>query len=113
MGVRGLHTFIAKNERIFIERSLLRDTKLVIDGNALQRVVFEKSERHKQYADYGGNYVEFAKSVRQFMDALKRCKIEPIIVLSGGKNPKIRVRDGKYLNCALIAFIVLLIVGVI
>ena len=91
MGIQGLHTFIEANT-FLSKRHQLKNTSLVIDGQSLQRFIFETCQQQTKFAAYAGNYVSYAESVRKFFNVLKKCNIKPYVVMSGGKDPRISVQ---------------------
>ncbi|KAI1283172.1 Protein asteroid -like protein 1 [Halotydeus destructor] len=93
MGIRNLAGFIAENKWI-MDRHDLKNTKLIVDGQAVQRFLLDNCNRVKRSAEYGCNYVDFANAVRKFFNDLKKVNIEPYVILAGGKNPKL-AKQGK------------------
>ena len=88
MGVRNIYGFVEDNEKLLTKQVELSNTHLVIDGRALQRILFDRSTINKSDALYGGNYVAYAKTLEEFFGRLSDCKIKPYVILSGAKDPR-------------------------
>ncbi|XP_065162882.1 protein asteroid [Atheta coriaria] len=97
MGVRGLTTFIAKNSDKYMEYFELHNTYLIIDGNNLAAQLYRW---HAKCVDcYGGDYDQYANTVRTFFQNFQRCNVTPLVIFDGCyENKKLktiydRVRD--------------------
>ena len=77
MGVRGLATYIDKNQDVLRECQL-RDSPLVIDGNNLYYALYHGL---KTGHASNGDYDAFAKLIRKFFYHLRECDIIPYVVL--------------------------------
>lgn len=84
MGVHGLTTFVEGN-RHFLQDVKFRDSRLVIDGCSLY---FRLYFNHGLDQQHGGDYDAFSFLLIQFLSALETCKIQPYVVLDGGKCAK-------------------------
>lgn len=82
MGVQGLTTFV-EGHRHFLQDVRFRDSRLVIDGCSLY---FRLYFNHVLDQRHGGDYDTFACMLHQFLSALAACRIEPFVVLDGGKD---------------------------
>ncbi|GLG95731.1 Protein asteroid [Gryllus bimaculatus] len=82
MGIRGLATFIAHNSSKYLEDHELKDCYLVIDGNSFACQLYSSSSTFN--SAFGGDYNRFAASVIEFFDALKKCKVIPLVIFDGG-----------------------------
>src|SRR5687768_8194531 len=89
MGVKGLSTFIAKNN--LLEPWQLSKCKILIDGNNLEHHLFSQSQNSNEF--YGGDFHNYAKEIEAFFECLHACSIEPLIILDGGMNPNGRKYD--------------------
>lgn len=93
MGVRGLATYIDKNQNVLQDFDL-RDSPLVIDGNNLYYALYHGL---KTGHASNGDYHIFAKAIRKFFQHLRECDIVPYVVLDGAYEPDDRkmktVRD--------------------
>lgn len=77
MGIRGLKSFLEKND--FLQPYRLKDTRIVIDGNNIcHQLLYSGTARH-----YGGNYSEVRQKVKSFFEALLSCNIKPYVVFDG------------------------------
>ena len=79
MGVNGLTTFLNKS---YIEEILedlkLQNCTLLIDGYSL---LYKLHYLNNVQSFYGGNYDELSIKLNEFFLILKKCKIEPIVLL--------------------------------
>ncbi|KXJ83147.1 hypothetical protein RP20_CCG008816 [Aedes albopictus] len=82
MGVRGLTTYIASNAERFLEPHELHDTDLVIDGDNLCFQLFVRSE--ERMGAFGGNYDHYFRAVVDFFEMLRKCNVQPWVLLDGG-----------------------------
>lgn len=82
MGVQGLTTYVESN-RNFLQDVRFRDSRLVIDGCSLYFRLYFNYGFDQQH---GGDYDAFACFLNEFLSALEICKIEPYVVLDGGKD---------------------------
>ncbi|XP_061172201.1 protein asteroid homolog 1-like [Saccostrea echinata] len=82
MGIRGLNSFIQKNECLFLKSYELKHTELVIDGPNILHKLFETNTDMKNL--YGGDYNKFAVVIREFFRSLESCGVCPIVVMDGG-----------------------------
>src|SRR6218665_3292150 len=81
MGVTGLLTFIFDNRKKLLKTIELRDTKLIIDGHGICRILSKYLNPKSDY--FGGNYDEFAKLCEDFFTDLSDCNIEPYVFFDG------------------------------
>ncbi|XP_044185119.1 protein asteroid homolog 1-like [Acropora millepora] len=83
MGIRGLTHFVHSTKNLWTTIDL-QDTKLVIDGLALNCCLFENSG-----LDYrcGGQYDEFYQAVVAFFVALKSSHVHCFVVFDGAIDP--------------------------
>ena len=83
MGIRGLTHFVHSTKNLWTTIDL-QDTKLVIDGLALNCCLFENSG-----LDYrcGGQYDEFYHAVVAFFVALKSSHVHCFVVFDGAIDP--------------------------
>ena len=88
MGVRGLATYIDKNQNVLRDCEL-RDGPLVIDGNNLYYAIYHGL---KTGHASNGDYHLFAKEIRRFFHHLRECDIVPYVVL------------GEWFFCSLLCF---------
>lgn len=80
MGVRGLTQFV--ESKGLLVSHILRNTKLVIDGNNLCYYLYRKCK----VADiFGGDYDEFAEKCKEFFNSLNVCGIEAYVVFDGAE----------------------------
>ena len=79
MGVRGLATYIDKNQDVLRDFDL-RDCPLVIDGNNLYYALYHGL---KTGHASNGDYDAFAKVIRSFFGHLKESGVIPYVVLGG------------------------------
>lgn len=81
MGVKRLSTFIKLNKNLFLTNFELKDTDVIVDGPNLVYTLY-------QYYDipfeYGGDYDEFARRCKQFINILREANVVPFIVFDGG-----------------------------
>ncbi|EAT41100.1 AAEL007237-PA [Aedes aegypti] len=82
MGVRGLTTYIASNAERFLDPYELHDTDLVIDGDNLCFQLFVRSE--ERMGAFGGNYDHYFRAVVEFFELLRKCNVQPWVLLDGG-----------------------------
>lgn len=86
MGVKGL-TSIVKDDPRSTKYFRLHDTKLVIDGCALQYYLYAISSRGNRDAQYSGDYISYAHTITKFFNILKRCNIVAHVIVDGGIDP--------------------------
>ncbi|XP_039279004.1 protein asteroid-like [Nilaparvata lugens] len=86
MGVRGLTTFMAKNEEL-MEKYKLHDTFVIIDGNSLSCQLFTKYANSECFA-FGGDYDRFAQHVKDFFLMFSKCNVKSVVVFDGGCEEK-------------------------
>ncbi|XP_062842131.1 protein asteroid homolog 1-like [Trichomycterus rosablanca] len=81
MGVRGLKSFIEKND--LLEHRLFRDSKVIIDGANFCHALY-----HDNGLDqiHGGDYDAFMDVITQFFKNLDQCNIKPYVVFDGGND---------------------------
>ena len=77
MGVRGLATYIDRNQDVLRDFEL-RDCALVIDGNNLYYALYHGL---KTGHASNGDYDAFAKLIRRFFHHLRECNVTPYVVL--------------------------------
>lgn len=80
MGVRGLTTFIAQNNDIFLKDFFLHDSNLIIDGHNLAAQLYRT---FTFFSAFGGDYDRFANFVREFFNTLKKCHVTPYVLFDG------------------------------
>lgn len=83
MGVRGLTTYIAKNEDRYLNSFELHDCDLVIDGDSLSCQLYKSTN-----SAFGGDYDHFFRTICNFFGLLKQCNITPYVLLDGGYQPR-------------------------
>lgn len=93
MGVQGLTSYVEGN-RNFLQDVKFRDSRLIIDGCSLY---FRLYFNHCLDQQHGGDYDAFALLLSQFLSALAACKIQPYVVLDGGKNIKLKTLFPTYI----------------
>ncbi|KAI1283103.1 Protein asteroid -like protein 1 [Halotydeus destructor] len=89
MGVTGLTGFIASNSKLFTVDFELKNTRIIIDGSTLLRVLFVKSKQDQLNCQFGGNYVYYAKVVASFFKKLQWNNVRPYVVFQGSQNTNI------------------------
>ena len=77
MGVRGLATYIDKNQDVLLDFAI-RDCPLVIDGNNLYYALYHGL---KTGHASNGDYHLFARAIRKFFNHLRQCNVVPYVVL--------------------------------
>ena len=87
MGVRGLATYIDKNQHVLRDFDL-HDCPLVIDGNNLYYALYHGL---KTGHASNGDYDLFAKLIRKFFHHLRECNVVPYVVLGWSR----RGRESK------------------
>lgn len=85
MGVRGLKSFIQRNDDLLIKEYRLYNTFVVIDACNLIAELIRQSQRHERPDLFGGNMVQFGQYVNNFFDNLNKCNIRPILVFDGAQ----------------------------
>lgn len=85
MGVRGLKTFIEKNEDLFERDHRLHDTEIVVDAANLVAALYTRSQKHERRDLFGGDMVQFGNYLNNFFNNLKKCNIKPILVFDGAQ----------------------------
>ncbi|XP_066539245.1 protein asteroid homolog 1-like [Hoplias malabaricus] len=88
MGVKGLKTFLENNHDILKKRKF-RNSKLIIDGSNLYHTLYFKPRLDQKH---GGEYDAFETEIRAFFRNLRKCRIQPYVVLDGGDD----VSDKKF-----------------
>ena len=83
MGIQGLKSLIEKNRDKLLTPAKLHDTKVIIDGNNLCPALYNMYNLDQRH---GGNYDELAACTKEFFGVLKKCNIEPYVLLDGGSN---------------------------
>ncbi|XP_061574588.1 protein asteroid homolog 1-like [Cololabis saira] len=88
MGVQGLSSFLETRDgggvyRVYRD-SLLRGTRLVIDGSNLVYLLYFSSGLDQ---NRGGEYASFQELIERFISALRTCEVQPFVVLDGGSDP--------------------------
>ena len=88
MGVRGLQTFLKKNEHLLADRTDVSDCSLVIDANNLLIRLYVGSALDRDGPDYrsdiyGGDLVSYGQLIREFFKNLEKCKITAVLVFDG------------------------------
>lgn len=83
MGVRGLTTFINRNENLYLERYVIpQKSILVLDGESVAANIYVQHVRVRN-TFFGGDYEIYADAVEKFFKMLFDCKITPYVVCSG------------------------------
>lgn len=85
MGVKGLKTFVERNDGLLIKDYHLHDTCIVIDACNLISVLARESQKHERRDLFGGDMVQFGQYVAKFFDNLTKCNIKPILVFDGAQ----------------------------
>lgn len=85
MGVRGLKSFIEKNDDLLIKEYNLSDTHVVIDACNLISSLIKQSQKHERRDLFGGDMVQFGRFVAEYFENLIACKIVPILVFDGAQ----------------------------
>ncbi|XP_060802058.1 protein asteroid-like [Amyelois transitella] len=80
MGVRGLTTYVNRNQDAFLQQFFLHDSNLVIDGNGLCAQLYRSLNF---FSAFGGDYDKFASYVRKFFKSIRKCKINPYVIFDG------------------------------
>ncbi|XP_071448192.1 protein asteroid [Hetaerina americana] len=90
MGIRGLTTFIAQNHDQSFVPYRLHNCSLVIDGNSIAAQIYvrEFGKGKSRHCAFGGDYDEYARSVKRFFILLSCCEVKPIVIFDGGKEPR-------------------------
>ena len=83
MGVRGLKSFIERNDGLFVHNYRLQNTSVVIDANNLAFCLFIESQANERRDLFGGDMVQFGQYVGRFFRNLERCNLDPILVFDG------------------------------
>ena len=88
MGIHGLTTFLNKS---FLEEVLedckLKNCRILVDALSL---LYKVHQINGIQCAYGGNYDEFACKLDEFFLIFKKCKIDPIFLLDGGRDKEDR-----------------------
>ncbi|CDS42901.1 conserved hypothetical protein [Echinococcus multilocularis] len=79
MGVRGLSSYIRKNDYNFREIKL-KDSYIVFDGYNIVNNLYLDSPI---YTQYNGEYMAFDALIQNFVNNLRKCNLEPIFVFDG------------------------------
>lgn len=82
MGFRGLKSFMLKNEKKFFKDINFQDTKVIIDGNSL---MYFLAKINTNSSRFGISYNQYRLNIDIFFKNLKKCKIEPMVILDGCK----------------------------
>lgn len=113
MGVKGLKSFLENNIDLLSTSIELRNTQLVLDANNVLLELFAKANQDKNSESYksniyGANLVAYGEVVRRFFTHLRRCKIEPLLVVDGCPTPRKEItkeeaerREAEYTNAIL------------
>ncbi|XP_066497864.1 protein asteroid homolog 1-like [Hoplias malabaricus] len=88
MGVNRLKTFLENNDDVLKKRKF-SDSKLIIDGSSLYHTLYFKPRLDQKH---GGEYDAFETEIRAFFRNLRKCRIQPYVVLDGGDD----VSDKKF-----------------
>lgn len=80
MGVRGLTTYINKNEDIFLKDFVLYDSCVVIDGHSLCAQLYQ---RLNSFSAFGGDYDKFFQYVRTFFKHFRKCNLTSYVLFDG------------------------------
>ncbi|XP_052767013.1 protein asteroid homolog 1-like [Mya arenaria] len=84
MGVRGLSTLVNDNKEVLLHDFELHDTRLIIHGVNLYQSLYNC---YHVPEEYGGNYDTYANNCKTFFAIPNACKVEPYVVLCGGRDP--------------------------
>lgn len=88
MGIQGLKGFIEQNKDFLLNHTELHHCKLIIDGNNLVSALHQPSQARERRDLFGSDLVLFAQYLITFLDKLKQCNIEPILVFDGAQTAK-------------------------
>ncbi|XP_060936821.1 protein asteroid homolog 1 [Limanda limanda] len=80
MGVQGLTSLLDPDRRIYRELRL-GGGRLVVDGCNLLFPLYLQSGLDQ---NHGGDYAAFEEEIEKFVTALRRCEVEPYVVIDGG-----------------------------
>ncbi|KAI1283095.1 Protein asteroid -like protein 1 [Halotydeus destructor] len=86
MGVIGLTGFINSNLELLTTEFELKNTILLFDGSALLRFFFYNSKQAQLDCQFGGNYVDYAKTVTQFFQTLEMNNVQSYVIFQGSQN---------------------------
>ncbi|XP_053610966.1 protein asteroid [Plodia interpunctella] len=93
MGVRGLTTYVNKNQDAFLQQFFLYETNLVIDGNGLCAQLYRSLNC---FSAFGGDYDKFASYVRKFFKSIRKCNVSSYVIFDGSYEPrKLRTVFGR------------------
>lgn len=81
MGVRGLTTYIKKNQRKYLKTHRLHNCNLIIDGNSIATQLYTRS---CQESAFGGDYDKYFDFVKVFFKLLSKCMVTPYVIFDGG-----------------------------
>lgn len=83
MGVRGLTTFINRNENLYMDRYVIpQNSVLILDGESVAANIYLQNLKIRN-TYFGGDYEIYASAVIKFFNMLFDCKITPYVVCSG------------------------------
>ncbi|XP_068969326.1 protein asteroid-like [Bombus flavifrons] len=86
MGIPGLTAYINKHKCNFLEHYKLRDTYLVIDGNNIKYLLYEKCTCNNW--TFGGDYDNYEQYISDFFDDLLKCNVTPLVFFDGAVESK-------------------------
>lgn len=81
MGVRGLTTYIKKNQRKYMKTYHLHNCNLVLDGYSIATNLYIMSCCESAF---GGDYDKFFEFVKGFFKLLSKCMVTPYVIFDGG-----------------------------
>lgn len=82
MGVRGLTTFIAKNQETYFQNYKLCDCYVVLDAHSICAQIYKFYSKSNDC--FGGDYDKYGRVIENFFEMLKQCNVTPIVVFDGG-----------------------------
>ena len=82
MGVHGLTSYVEGN-REFFQDVRFKESRLIIDGCSL---FFRLYFNYGLDQQHGGDYDAFSGLLSEFLSALSACRIQPYVVLDGGRD---------------------------
>ncbi|XP_015190983.1 PREDICTED: protein asteroid [Polistes dominula] len=81
MGIKGLTSYIQDHAEYFLQDYKLCDTFLVIDGSNLAYQLYWKYTKSNEA--FGGDYDNYADSVKNFFVNLSNYKVTPLVLMDG------------------------------
>lgn len=81
MGVRGLTTYIKRNQRKFLKTYHLHNCNLILDGYSIATNLYIMSCCESAF---GGDYDKFFEFVKSFFKLLSKCMVTPYVIFDGG-----------------------------